>query len=110
MNKKVEAEVKEGTVEHQATHDRSELKDQLMMKDKWIRLFFMVVYAAVFYVLEMIVWALAAVQFIFTLFISKPNDNLLKFSEGLTAFGYHILQYLTYNVEEKPFPFSNWKK
>ncbi len=59
---------------------------------------------------QCLIWALAAVQFIFTLFMSRPNDNLLRFTKGLTAYSYHIMQYLTYNVEDKPFPFSAWPK
>lgn len=100
MNNKVEKEV---MIDDQ-------LKESLMMKDKWIRLFFMVVYAMVNYVVQMLIWALAAVQFIFVLFTSKPNENLLRFSAGLTDFSYHIIRYLAYNVEEKPFPFSGWHK
>lgn len=88
----------------------SSLHDSLMMKDKWIRLFFMVIYAIVNYVTQLLIWALAAIQFIFTIFLSKPNENLLRFTAGLTAFSYQIIRYLTYNVDEKPFPFTSWPK
>lgn len=87
-----------------------ELKENLMMVDKWLRLFFMIVFAIVNYVVQFLIWALSAIQFIFVLFVSKPNDNLLRFTKGLTAYSYHIMQYLAYNVEEKPFPFSAWPK
>ena len=84
------------------------LKKNLMMKDKWVRLFFMVVYAIVNYVVQLLIWALSAVQFIFVLLADRPNENLLRFTRELTAFSYYIIRYLTYNLEEKPYPFSPW--
>lgn len=86
------------------------IKKSLMMGDKWTRLFFMVVYAIVNYIVQLLIWALAAVQFIFTLLASKPNDNLLKFTSDLTAFSYHMIRYLTYNEENRPYPFTPWSK
>jgi Domain of unknown function (DUF4389) len=88
----------------------TELKKKLTATDKWLRLLFMVIYLVVNYVAQFIIWALAAVQFIFALLTGSANHNLLSFTRGLNAFCYQILQYATYNSQEKPYPFGNWPK
>ena len=88
----------------------ADLKTKLASVDKWLRLIFMIIYLIVNYIVQFIIWALAAVQFIFTLLTGSPNQNLLSFTRGLNAFSYHILQYVTYNTQAKPFPFGSWPK
>jgi len=88
----------------------ADLKTKLTSVDKWLRLLFMAIYLVVNYLVQFIIWALAAVQFIFTLLTGSPNQNLLSFTKGLNAFCYHILQYVTYNTQDKPFPFGSWPK
>ena len=85
-----------------------EIKNRLLSKDPWIRLFLMIVFAIVNYVIQMLIWVIAAVQFIVILILGNPNKNLLHFSNGLCAFSFHIVKYLTYVEEEKPFPFTSW--
>jgi hypothetical protein len=88
----------------------TELKKKLTATDKWFRLLFVVIYLVVNYVAQFIIWALAAIQFIFALLTGSPNQNLLSFTRGLNAFCYDILQYVTYNTQDKPFPFGSWPK
>jgi len=85
-----------------------ELKARFTTADRWFRLIFMAIYLIVLYVAQFIIWALTAIQFIFALLTGHPNQNLLNFTRGLNNFCYHILQYVTYNTNDKPFPFSNW--
>lgn len=85
-----------------------ELKKNLTATDQWIRLFFMVVFAIVGYVVQILIWIIAAIQFVITIITGKVNQNLHNFSNGLCVYAYHIIKYLTYITEEKPFPFSHW--
>jgi len=85
-----------------------ELKQRFTAVDRWLRLVFMVIYLVVLYVVQFIIWILVALQFIFALLTGHPNQNLLNFTRGLNAFCYHILRYVTYNTNDKPFPFSSW--
>lgn len=88
--------------------DTKKLKSSLMVADRWIRLLFMVLFAVVNYLLQIVSWVIAAVQFIITLITGKPNQNLLGLADGLSKFSLQILQYLMYVTEEKPYPFSAW--
>jgi len=85
-----------------------ELKKHLTAKDQWIRLFFMAIFAIVSYVVQILVWIVSAVQFVITIVTGKNNKNLLHFGEGLSIYAFHIMKFLTYVTEEKPFPFSHW--
>jgi hypothetical protein len=38
----------------------------------------------------------------------RANDNLLSFGRSLSVYIYQIARYVTFNQEERPFPFSPW--
>ena len=38
----------------------------------------------------------------------KKNQPLLNFGAQLSTFVYQIYHYLTFNTEQRPFPFSDW--
>lgn len=87
------------------------LKDKLSNKDKWIRLVFMILFAVVIYwIAFVLVWLIATFQFIYALFVSKPNQALLPFSDSLSQYIHQIVMFLTFVSEEKPFPFKSWPK
>jgi hypothetical protein len=88
--------------------DTKKLKSSLMVADKWIRLVFMILFAVVNYLLQIVSWVIAAVQFVLTLITGKPNQNLLSLGDGLSKFSLHILRYLMFVTDEKPYPFSEW--
>jgi len=88
--------------------DTKKLKSSLVVADKWIRLIFMILFAIVNYLLQFVIWIIALVQFVLTLITGKPNQNLLSLGEGLSKFSLHILRYLMFVTDEKPYPFSEW--
>ena len=85
------------------------LTDKLAVKDKWIRLIFMILYAIVVYwVAALVVAVIALFQFIYTLFVGKPLHTLVPFSRSLSEYIKEVLAYITYVTETKPFPFKPW--
>jgi energy-coupling factor transporter transmembrane protein EcfT len=85
------------------------LKEKLSVKDKWIRLVFMILFAIVVYFVAIpLVWLIGAFQFIYSLFVGKALKTLTPFSNGLSEFIHQIMAFITYVTEEKPFPFSSW--
>lgn len=82
------------------------LKARFTSKYRWIRFICMLFYGMINYVVQMLIWMIALVQFIIDLFVGKPNQNLLRLGEWLSYFVAHSFRYLTYNTEEKPFPFN----
>ena len=80
----------------------------LKMLDKWIRLFFMVIFAIINYFVRLVILAVAIFQFLTVLFVNRVNDHLIKFGNNLSTYSYQIMMFLTYNSDEKPFPFLAW--
>jgi hypothetical protein len=42
------------------------------------------------------------------LFSGETNAQLLILGQGLATYSYQIVLYLTFNSEERPFPFIDW--
>jgi len=71
-------------------------------------LLFMVPFALVLYVvIAPVILVIMIVQALFTLSTGETNANLRVFSATLSKYIYQVLQFLIYNAEEKPFPFSD---
>lgn len=86
------------------------VKEHAKNVDTWIRGLFIIVFAVIFYVLCIVIWLLVIFQFITKVITGNLNDNLSNFSESLTRFAFQILLYITFQSEERPFPFSPWPK
>jgi len=77
-------------------------------RETWMRALFMLLFGLVFWISEFLLLATAVFQFGFVLFTGERNRRLLDFGEGLSRLFYEIVAYLTFNTDEKPFPFSDW--
>ncbi|MCB1937073.1 MAG: DUF4389 domain-containing protein [Nitrosomonas sp.] len=82
---------------------------QTFQKNKLVlRVFFMVFYIVIYSVSKFLIVGLALFQLVTILISEKPNEQVLKFSLGLSVYIYQIVQYVSFNSEIKPFPFSAW--
>lgn len=90
--------------------NNEELKSNLLSSRHWLRLVFMLLFAAILQVAGIIMWALVLLQFLFSLITGQDNVNLRQFGHSLSTYIFQTLKFLTYASEEKPFPFSDWPK
>jgi hypothetical protein len=74
----------------------------------WKRIAFMILFGAFSKITEILLVTIAVIQIVVTLITGSRNVRLLKFGGQLSAYVYQIFQYMTYNIEEKPYPFSDW--
>lgn len=88
--------------------NNEELKSNLLSPRHWLRLVFMLLFAALLQVASIIMWVLVFLQFLFSLVTGQDNLNLRRFGHSLSTYIYQTLKFLTYSSEEKPFPFSDW--
>ena len=88
--------------------DNEKLKSNITSSDHWIRLLFMILFAVVLYVAGIVVGVLVLVQFLFALITGSDNTNLRQLGDSLTQYIAQTLRFLTYNSNEKPFPFADW--
>jgi hypothetical protein len=84
------------------------IKTNVLSPDHWIRLFFMILFGFVLQVASVVVGVVVLLQFLFALLTGSDNDNLRTFGASLTRYIADTLEFLTYNSEDKPFPFADW--
>lgn len=84
------------------------MKSNLLSSTHWLRLVFMVLFAVILQVAAAVMWIVVVLQFLFSLFTGQNNDNLREFGHSLSVFIYQTWQFLSYNSEEKPYPFQDW--
>jgi len=88
--------------------DTDAIKSSFLSREHWLRLVYMLLFALMLHVASIAMWVLCAMQFLFTLFTDKDNENLRILGKSLTVFIGQALDFLTYNTESKPFPFDAW--
>jgi len=82
--------------------------DQAKLEHKLLRLVFMVLFALIYKLLDVVLILIVIAQYLFHVLTDKDNETLRQLGDGLSCYYYQIFRYLTYNSEEKPFPFSDW--
>ncbi len=86
----------------------SKLKENLISESRWLRLVFMALFYVVVSILAPVVILIAFVQVLFGFISGNTNDRLLSLSASINKYIFHIIQYITFNTECKPYPFSDW--
>ena len=87
----------------------SRLTNNLKSKAIWMRLFFMLVITLLYSVSRIVVGAVVIMQFFWVLISGETNQKLKSFGQALATYTMQIIQYLTFNTEERPFPFdADW--
>lgn len=77
----------------------------------WVRGITMLMFILFFYYVGIyLVLAVVVIQFGSVLGTGKLNEQLLQFGRSLSIYVYDVMSYLTYNTDEKPFPFSDWPR
>ena len=83
-------------------------KDSIKSESFWLRSIFMVLFFIVYRIVDILVLLVAVSQWLYVLLSGDANQGLRKFANGLSLYVAQIINYLSYNSEEKPFPFSDW--
>ncbi|HET7569486.1 MAG TPA: DUF4389 domain-containing protein [Gammaproteobacteria bacterium] len=84
------------------------IEDNVQSKTTWLRFFYMIVLGACFAIAETVGAAMVLFQFFHVLFTGERNANLIRFGSSLSLYLYQVARYMTYNTEERPFPFQAW--
>ncbi len=72
------------------------------------RLLYVVLFFFVYSVAEVVLGAVVVIQFGFVLVTGARNENLLRFGASLSRFIYDVFRYMTFNRDDRPFPFQPW--
>jgi hypothetical protein len=84
----------------------SDLEKNIKSRATWIRLFFMIILGLLYGLSRLVTVAVVIIQFFHVLLQGDKNESLLTFGHSLAIYSYQVVDYLTFNREEKPFPFD----
>ncbi|MGH1440488.1 MAG: DUF4389 domain-containing protein [Cellvibrionaceae bacterium] len=82
--------------------------ERLLSADHWLRFVFMVLFALILGAASYVITVLVIIQFVWALVTGEGNDKLREFGSSVSQYIYQMLRFLTYNSEDKPFPFADW--
>ena len=86
----------------------SETSQSFSDKSTWKRAAYMLLFAILYQVSEIVIFVIVLVQFLLTVITGNRNDQLSRLSIQLGKYVRQIVDFLSYNSEEKPYPFSDW--
>lgn len=78
------------------------------IKEDLIRGAFLILFFVAARCVTVLVCLIALFQFLCVLIASKPNDNVKRFGKALSLYAAEIIQFLSYNTDRKPWPYSKW--
>ena len=88
--------------------ESTQWSERLLSVSHWLRFLFMVLFAVIAGVASYVMTALVVLQFLWALITGEGNDKLRSFGSSLSQYIYQIMRFLTYNTDDKPFPFADW--
>lgn len=84
------------------------VKENVKNPDVWLRGLFILIFGVILYFAVILVWLVVVFQFITKLLTGDPNRQVADFNGGLLRYISLVLGYITFQSDEKPFPFSPW--
>ena len=88
--------------------EESSLEENIKSRSTWLRLLFMVLFAAIWSVSRVVVIAVMLLQFCIVLVKGKTNTRLNSLAQSLATYSYQLVAYLAFVTEAQPFPFDDW--
>lgn len=82
------------------------IEENLKSKSTWMRLIFMIVFSVLASVASFVVSVIVVFGFLWVLVTGETNKQLQKAGQGIASYLYQVLRYLTYNSDDRPFPFE----
>lgn len=76
----------------------------------WMRGAYILLFGFVYYIAQIVMIAVVVLQFMFVLFTKEKNEEVLLFGADLSEFLFQVFRFLTFNSDERPFPFAEWPK
>lgn len=88
------------------TSRNRQLEENLKSRATWLRLLFMILFVMIYGLSRLVLGAVVVLQFFWVLLTAELNPRLKHLGASLATYTFQILLYLTYNTEERPFPFD----
>jgi len=98
-----------GSEQEDSPESTTSFTSNIKSRRSWMRLFFMLVVVLLYGVSRIVTGAVVVLQFFWLLFTGGSNARLQQLGQTLATYTYQIILYLTFNTEQRPFPFdADW--
>lgn len=84
----------------------STMEQNLKSPSTWLRLGYMIIFCVLVWLTILVGSVIVALGFLWLLFTGKVNEELKHVGQRLATYAYQVVRYLTFNTEQKPFPFG----
>ena len=84
---------------------KDSLTDTTIPTNAFVRLFFMIVFFALFGLVRFMAWAVVLFQFFSHLLTGRVTQRGSRWGEALSNWIHQMMLFMTYNTERMPFPF-----
>ena len=84
------------------------VKENVKNPDVWLHGLFILIFGIIFCFAIILVWLVVVFQFVTKLLTGDLNRQVADFNGRLLHYISLILGYITFQADEKPFPFSPW--
>ena len=85
-----------------------DVKKNVKSTATWTRLIYLILYAIIYRVAAIVLFAITVIQFIKALLTGSPFEELQSFGGSLAEYNRQIVAFLSYQSDEKPFPVGPW--
>jgi fatty acid desaturase len=86
--------------------ESSKVEENVKSRTTWLRLLFMAIYGVVAWLVGMVGLVIVVLGFFWVLFTGEVNRELRQIGQAIASYIYEIVRYLTFNTDDKPFPFG----
>ena len=86
--------------------ESSKVEENLKSRTTWLRLLFMAIYGVIAWLAGMVGLVIVVLGFFWVLFTGEVNRELRQIGQAIASYIYEIVRYLTFNTDDKPFPFG----
>jgi hypothetical protein len=85
-----------------------EIRQNLRNRTTWWRAVYMLLFTVIYGIAEIVIAAVVLFQLLSVLFSGRTNERLLDLGQNLSTYVYQILCFLSFNSDERPYPFGDW--
>ena len=82
------------------------LEENIKSRRTWMRLLFMAICCILVSLATAVGSAIVVFSFLWVLFTGEVNRELKEVGQSLASYIYENIRFLTYNTDDKPFPFG----
>jgi hypothetical protein len=93
-------------IDEETAPHRSSFEEHIRSKATWQRLLFMLILGLLFSVGVTVGCILVILQFFWVLFTGETKRELSAVGRQLAEYGRQVALYMTFNTEDRPFPFD----